>query len=562
MSVAIYLNDIKEADSLIPWGAGFAHSRHSDLIVVMPKRSKGKVAWNELESISDTENENQKKICELIRGLDREHFVLKQDIAQGRESSNLDRAAISVIELQSPTPEHSFAESVSEQGIKLVLVQADEPGKSTGGDSSRVQQLFEQVPCETVLIRGACPSSDKPIRIMLATDGESDLHPGLDRARQLASTFNGIVTILYVRPDDDMVAADVAARNLKRLLKFDTDYDDLFERKIELADSLLEGARRQNLDEFDLVIVGSNKAKTRRQMFRELEDTPESEFTTAVAAFRSGVPMASRMWSHVLALVRGTVPQLEREQRIELVKGITTGSQFNFDFVALISLSTIIAGLGLIDNSTAVVIGAMLVAPLMNPLVGIGFSLIQGNGVLIMNATKSVLLGFAVAFVISVLLGLLNPGIVHDGHMNTELSSRCNPNLLHLMVALVSGIAGAYATGRPGLPGALPGVAIAAALVPPIATSGIALAIGEFELSFGALLLFFTNIVAIVLGSTIVFWAMGLNPQAMNFSGSGSKPRRWPGLLFILFVVISFLLAIFFSIETLQKVIAAWKAAL
>jgi len=96
--------------------------------------------------------------------------------------------------------------------------------------------------------------------------------------------------------------------------------------------------------------------------------------------------------------VRGVVPQLEKESRVKLVDRLQEGSSFNFDFASLILLSTIIAAFGLLDNSAAVVIGAMLVAPLMTPLVGIGFALIQGNERLMKTALRAVVLGFAVAF--------------------------------------------------------------------------------------------------------------------------------------------------------------------
>ena len=93
---------------------------------------------------------------------------------------------------------------------------------------------------------------------------------------------------------------------------------------------------------------------------------------------------------------------------------------------------------------------------------------------------------------------------------SAELLSRCFPSTLDLCVAFLSGVAAAYASGRPNLLSALPGVAIAAALVPPIATSGICAALGETSMALGALLLFFTNIVAIVLGTACSVWAVGI----------------------------------------------------
>ena len=146
----------------------------------------------------------------------------------------------------------------------------------------------------------------------------------------------------------------------------------------------------------------------------------------------------------------------------------------HFDFFALMFLATTIAGLGLIQNSTAVVVGAMLVAPLMTPIVGVGLGLVQGNIVLVRYAAQSIAWGAGLALVVGLSLGLLLP----LPELTTELAARGGPSLLDLGVAVLSGCAGAYAMSRPNLSAALPGVAIAAALVPPLASLGIVLANG------------------------------------------------------------------------------------
>jgi len=204
----------------------------------------------------------------------------------------------------------------------------------------------------------------------------------------------------------------------------------------------------------------------------------------SVAVMRRAIPMRARVSDTVRRFVERTVPQLDRDARLSLVERVQGNSRWNFDFVSLIALSTMIAALGLIMSSVAVVIGAMLVAPLMTPLIGCGLALVQGNVMLVRQAIRSVLLGFVLAFAIGLAIGLLIPGI----EANAEILGRTRPNLS----------------------GALPGVAIAAALVPPIASAGLMLALGEPVLSAGAALLFLTNIVAIVLGAAIVLFAVGV----------------------------------------------------
>ena len=118
----------------------------------------------------------------------------------------------------------------------------------------------------------------------------------------------------------------------------------------------------------------------------------------------------------------------------------------------------------MIQDSAAVVIGAMLVAPLMSPLLGCGMAIVQGNLPLFRNSLKAVLFGFLVALAIGVVLGFISP----MGELTDELRARGGPTVLDMLVALLSGIAAAYCNGRPNLSAALPGVAIAAALVPPL----------------------------------------------------------------------------------------------
>jgi uncharacterized hydrophobic protein (TIGR00271 family) len=201
------------------------------------------------------------------------------------------------------------------------------------------------------------------------------------------------------------------------------------------------------------------------------------------------------------------VPQLEREHRIDLVERVESDAAWDFDFFALMLLSTTIAALGLIQNSLAVVIGAMLVAPLMMPLLGLGLAVVQGNGRLAQRAGRAVVLGFVTAYLLGILVGLLVPSYQQP---SAEMLARDWPDSIDLWVAFISGLAAAYAASRPGLLAALPGVAIAAALVPPLATSGLATAIGEYDLALGALLLFLTNGVAIVFASAISLWVGGI----------------------------------------------------
>lgn len=199
-------------------------------------------------------------------------------------------------------------------------------------------------------------------------------------------------------------------------------------------------------------------------------------------------------------------PPLDREDRIKLVDSLTEGSRWSMNFGVMLGCSVIIACLGLLQDSVAVIVGAMLVAPMMTPLIGAGLALVHGNHRLLGQAMRAILKGAAVSLALGVLLRWTTPG----QELTLQVSMRGAPNLLDLAIAFFAGVAAGYAVARPQLSGALPGVAISVALVPPLAASGIALGSGDWLVSMGALLLFATNMVAIALGSALVFRLHGI----------------------------------------------------
>jgi uncharacterized hydrophobic protein (TIGR00271 family) len=185
-----------------------------------------------------------------------------------------------------------------------------------------------------------------------------------------------------------------------------------------------------------------------------------------------------------------------------------------------------------------VVIGAMLVAPLMTPLLGLGLALVQGNPVLARISSRAIAHGLVVSLLVGLVIGRMTPGFEEP---TREMLARGGPSLLDLVVAFASGLAAAYASSRPGLIAALPGVAIAAALVPPIATSGLALSLGNLHLAAGSLLLFSINMVTIVLASTVSLWAVGLR--------SFKKASRWTMYSGAAFIVSVLALGIYLSVR-------------
>lgn len=178
-------------------------------------------------------------------------------------------------------------------------------------------------------------------------------------------------------------------------------------------------------------------------------------------------------------------------------------------FFTLMVLSAAIAALGLVNNSAAVVIGAMLVAPLMTPILAIAASIVQGWGQRTLDSVAIVGAGALAAIAVGVAVSFITPVLRTDLPLPGELLARTNPNLIDLGIALAAGAAGGFVAVRTEASGALPGVGIAVALVPPLATVGLTAGLGLWDLSLGALLLFVTNLVAIVLAAGLVFVAAG-----------------------------------------------------
>ena len=184
-----------------------------------------------------------------------------------------------------------------------------------------------------------------------------------------------------------------------------------------------------------------------------------------------------------------------------LNRNLWRSAESSYNYYALLFLSGAIATLGLLSNSTATVIGAMIVAPLMGPITGMAFAMVMANRRLLKRSSLSLLLGclltVGTAAVLSHIIGI--------DSLTPEISARTKPTLIDLGVALAAGAVGALAKSRRGIGDALPGVAIAVALVPPLSVIGIGIAFASPSVFWGSLLLFLTNLVGIIFSGGVVF---------------------------------------------------------
>ncbi|MEZ4524082.1 MAG: DUF389 domain-containing protein [Thermomicrobiales bacterium] len=229
----------------------------------------------------------------------------------------------------------------------------------------------------------------------------------------------------------------------------------------------------------------------------------------------------SELWQQLGWQRKELTPQERREVLSQLFFDGHRRLPYLYRFFTLLGLSVTIAAFGLQSDSTAVVIGAMLVAPLMTPIQAAAASLVMGWEKRQLQSLILVGLAIVWSIVLSYGFGLLMPDRVT---LPGEVLSRTAPTLLDLGIALTAGAAGAYTLVRRES-SALPGVAVAVALVPPLTVVGLTLENGDIRLSLGALLLFSTNLFAIILAASLVLLITGFTPRAL-VEQKGSLIRR------------------------------------
>ncbi|TAH65239.1 MAG: DUF389 domain-containing protein [Rhodopseudomonas palustris] len=215
--------------------------------------------------------------------------------------------------------------------------------------------------------------------------------------------------------------------------------------------------------------------------------------------------------------------QIEGESyldRAQTRQAVAAGARLSVSYFLMNAAATLIAGYGLLANSEAVVIGAMLIAMLYGPILGIGLALAELDVRLLVGALLTEVLG--VVWVVAIGIGV---GWLHNNvPISEQLLARTTPNLLDMMIALVGGAAGAYATVAKRISGAVVGVAIATALCPPLTACGILIAHGYLNLAGGAFLLFLTNLTAIAAAAMAVFLIRGhrARPSGASFGATWS----------------------------------------
>jgi len=225
--------------------------------------------------------------------------------------------------------------------------------------------------------------------------------------------------------------------------------------------------------------------------------------------------------------------QLAIDKR-SVIKDIHAEIDTSVGYFLLLTLANLIALSGLLINSTAVIIGAMLISPLMGPMLSFGFSFITGDKRIWRTSSRKISTSVVVTILIAASATFLSP--LKD--TTPEILSRTTPNLYDLLIAFFAGTAGATAIcTKKNYLTIVPGVAIATAVIPPLSVSGFGLGVGNVFIAAGGFFLFFTNFVAIVITSCCVFYFYGFRPSATNGMDKAQLKKRIFFLSIVLFTI-------------------------
>ena len=435
------------------------------------------------------------------------------------------------------TVSRGILDAAAETGADLILlgVRQTRRGEVTLGPV--VESVMSTASADVVVVR-IPPGAGSPLgavkRVVIGVDGSDQSRAAVGVGLMIGASLGAKVHVVHVQGSEvpRTIGLGIVARSLDGV-----DGSEVCSRELVVANDVSRGILSRTEDT-DLVIVGAHVGNHVLQWGEKaaatevLRRAPGPVLTVARK-------VEGRFLGGIMARIRPRLTALEQDSvtwQSERLAGLS------LDFVLLNAVSGLLASFGLLQNSPAVVIGAMLVAPLLGPLTAISVGLVTARLLLSRRALISVLVGAGIAVLCGWILGLVVP----LESPTTEMIARGSPSLLDAGVALSAGAVGAYATARKEIPAALAGVAIAAALVPPLCTIGLGLAIGEPELAFGATLLFLTNIVSVaVVGSGVFLW-FGMRPDKR-----GVRQRR--RAISIGIVAILSLLTVLFVLNSVQE---------
>lgn len=201
---------------------------------------------------------------------------------------------------------------------------------------------------------------------------------------------------------------------------------------------------------------------------------------------------------------------IEGNGKAHAVRRLMESSTPDFDYFYMMSLSVLMVTMGLLVGSPAIVIGSMLIAPVLFPLLSFSLGISMSDYQVLSRSLYTLGKSFALSIVLAIIATLIFSNGFDYSVNNTEIMSRTEPSLLYLFVAIVAGLAVSYALARPEWNEALPGIAISVALLPPLAVVGIGVAELSWEIISGSLVMLLINVIGVVAASMMTFSLMNI----------------------------------------------------
>tara|TARA_R100001369_G_scaffold26921_1_gene48628 strand:- start:22367 stop:24235 length:1869 start_codon:yes stop_codon:yes gene_type:complete len=233
------------------------------------------------------------------------------------------------------------------------------------------------------------------------------------------------------------------------------------------------------------------------------------------------------------------LPRATTEEFQELFKVLKENAKLSSSFLVMMILATLIATFGLFGDSSPVIIGAMILAPIIAPIVSFSMGMVRYDTNMLKTGIVTILIGTLVALIFAAAVSIIIPLKI----LTNEINARLTPNLLDMGIAVASGIAAAYAHAKEGIAKSLAGVAIAVALVPPLAVAGIGIGWWDWEVFSGAFLLYLTNLAGIIMFAGITFLLLGFAPFK----------RARMGLIYTLVIIVLVMVPLSLSFNRIKQ---------
>ncbi len=495
MSVLALVTNQDEIHLVVSWAAEFASARNATLTILCWEYSP--TPWQP-ELLSEEQTETTESLDESVR------LFISESLDEIRTQHLISTlGSVEVQTIHHPNAVEAMLEKIQQVEPTLAVAAAqDQTGRSSSGDP-----ILSQSPSATVILFGRRQSTLQKRRIFVGTTDRPHDGSAVSLAAKISKTSKSRITIAKLDEENGEESSEAGRLELLQLMRdVSVKPNDRIRRRVYQTSDFFGVAAAA--DKHDLVLMGANSQLSVQEL---LENTRNP----TIAVIKRAPPL--RKWSQG-KMISDWFPQISPSDHAGLIQKLRRGSRLNSDFLIMLGPAAAIATLGLLQYSPAIVIGSMLLAPLMTPMIGNGLALSQANPKLGRSALFSVFMGFFMTLAVSYFIAIVTPG----NEMTSQVYARGEPNILDLLVALFSAVAAAYAMARPSLAGSVAGVAIATALVPPLCSLGISLAYGRFHIAGGAAVLFVTNLVAIVLGAAATFRVMGVTA-----AGASTLQRRW-----------------------------------